>query len=131
MTDYYVYSTLSSSVVYTKWIKGHADLPILQQKVLINGGAGVVDKKHLMTPRGIVTKITEEQMAILEQDEVFKAHVKNGFIKVEAKEYEPEVVVADMIGRDLSAPIVPEDYNEEDAAQPVETEKKGRGRPKK
>jgi len=108
MTKLYVYSTLASDVNYTNHVPGGGDLPIELPPVHIKGGAGVANDRFV-TPRGVATEIDEEQLAYLRANEVFKMHEKNGFIEVSESKVDPDIVAADMTGRDNSAPIVPQD----------------------
>ena len=104
----YVFSTLSSDMDYTNHVDGGADLPIELPPVRIKGGAGVADSR-IVTPRGVVTEVTDEQLEYLKANAVFRVHMANGFITVETKKADPEKVAANMTGRDASAPMVPED----------------------
>lgn len=115
----YVYSTLAADVLYQNHAPGGADLPIVVSEVLVRGGAGIADNR-LMTPRGIVTEITEAQAEALRQNPVFQMHEKNGFVQIESAKVDPEIKAADMTGRDQSAPLVPEDMRPED--RPLGTE---------
>lgn len=108
--DHYVYSTLSAPQEYTTYHSGAADLPQAVQSVFIAGGANVADKR-LVTPRGVVTKVTDEELKALETNEVFKLHKANGFISVGAAKKDPEVVAADMTSRDDAAPLVDGDFD--------------------
>lgn len=94
MTDVYIYSTLSSSVNYE--VEGG-------RSILVAGGAGIPDK-HFLTPQGVVTAVTEEDLAQLKKNRVFDLHSKNGYLKWHAKKVEVEAVIADMQGYDASAP---------------------------
>ena len=94
MADIYVYSTLSASVAYE--VDGG-------RNILIAGGANIPDK-HFLTPQGVVTSVTEEDLALLKKNRVFELHAKNGFLKWHGKKVEVEAVVADMQGADNSAP---------------------------
>jgi hypothetical protein len=94
---------------------------VAAHSVFIKGGANVADKR-LLTPRGVVTKITEEDLAALEQSSgeegVWATHKRNGFITTSTSKGDPEVVAADMTTRDQAAPLVDEDFapvNEGDA----------------
>lgn len=89
----YIYSTLSADVVYTT----------LAGDILIHGGANIPDK-HLLTPYGKMTKISDDQYAALKDHEVFKTHVANGFIRADKHKEDAEKVASDMTGRDESAP---------------------------
>lgn len=123
--DYFVYSTLATDVIYQAYETGGADIPVATHSVLIKGGAGVANQ-NIITPLGVMTKITEEQMAICESNNIFQLHRKNKFIVVRESQSEIETVVADMEGRDNSAPLVPEDFTDTDGAKPqaVATKKK-------
>jgi len=127
----FVFSTLSADQEYTNWAKGGEDLPIPVGRVLIKGGANIA-RKDLVTPYGVVTEVSDEQMKILQTNDVFKRHEERGFIKVQDVSEDPEKVAADMEGRDKSAPLVPNDFAEDDDAKPIEVvaEKKKAGRPK-
>lgn len=121
----FVYSTLTSSTKYTNWNKGPGDLAKRTGSVLIQGGSNVANK-HLVTPRGVVTEVSEEQLKILESNETFKRHKARGYIKVERIKAETiEKAVSDMVQRDPSAPLVPEDYDAEAAAAPKTNKPKG------
>jgi hypothetical protein len=108
MKKIYVYSTLSSDMRYTNFAAGGADLPVEAGSVLIRGGAGVANDR-LVTPRGVVTEIGEAELEVLRGNKVFELHEKNGFIVVSEASTDPEKVAADMVGRDQSAPLVPQD----------------------
>ena len=113
----WVFSTLTSSMDYTNYEKGGADLPVALPPVHIKGGAGLADK-NFVTPDGVGTRVTEQQLEYLRANPVFNLHEKNGFIKVVASEPVPEKAASDMERRDGSAPIVPQDLPEKD--QPSE-----------
>lgn len=105
----YVYSTLSSPVAYET----------TEGPIEVAGGANVAGK-HLDTPRGVVTKVTAEQLALLEDNHVFKLHKENGFVTVDSNKEDPDKVASDMTGRDLSAPDTAESLEAEGAAVPVD-----------
>lgn len=108
MNKIYIYSTLSSDVKYTNYRQGGADLPIEDESILIRGGTGVINDR-LVTPRGVVTEVTEVQLEALRSNPVFRTHEENGFIVISDINTDPEKIAADMQGRDQSAPLVPQD----------------------
>lgn len=125
----FIYSTLTSSTKYTNWSKGPGDLAKRTGSVLIQGGTNVANK-HLVTPRGVVTEVSEDQLKILQGDKSFQRHVARGFIKVERIKAETiEKGVSDMVQRDPSAPLVPDDFDEEAAAAPKSGRSRGRTAP--
>lgn len=105
----YIYSTLSADMAYTNHQAGGADMPVALPPVFIKGGAGVANDR-LVTPRGVLTTVTDADLAYLRANQIFALHEANGFVYVsEKKKGDPDKVAADMTGRDKSAPIVPQD----------------------
>jgi len=105
----YVYSTLSCDNEYRSYGKGGGDIQNVVAHVLIRGGAGIANK-NILTPKGVATQVTNEELAILESNDQFKLHVANGFIIVENKKAEADEVAKNMTKKDKSAPATPEDY---------------------
>lgn len=111
MSNNYIYSTLTADNAYAIYENNpNADIPVIERKILIKGGANVADRKTLYTPKGVVTQVSDEDLALLEKDYSFQQHVKNGFIKVERHEAPVEKIVADMTPKDKSAPKTPNDF---------------------
>lgn len=104
----YVYSTLTCDNDYAEWVK-NGDQQSIQRVVRINGGHGLMTK-HMLTPLGIVTEVSDEDLEFLERNDAFKLHVANGFITVDKKKVDPEKAAANMKRRDKSSQIVPSDY---------------------
>lgn len=104
-----VYSTLTADQLYTVWGKaapGGSATPTHQ--ILIKGGSNVADKR-LITRIGVMTQVSDKDLEALEQVELFQIHQKNGFITVQKRKVDPEVVAADQQSRDKSAPLTPQD----------------------
>lgn len=127
--SYYIYSTLANNMKYVDY-----DEPIEGQKirgvrhsVTIEGKVGVANK-NFITPRGAVTKVSDEDFKMLEKNTAFKDHVKNGFIKYEKKEASIDKVVKDMKARDVSAPITPDFYKNASPTLELAQPMKGRKR---
>lgn len=116
----YIVSTMTAAVAYPRHINGGGDMPLAVDHVVIQGGANVPDK-YMRTPEGgVVTPVTEEEMAVLQESPVFQLHQKNGFIKILDKEpRSAEVAASDMEGRDKSAPMVDQDFEAEGVQPPV------------
>jgi hypothetical protein len=90
----YVISTMTNSVSYCRYRKV-GDLPILQDKVTIRGGAGLPSLKSgfgdqndtpdgipMWTAEGMVTPVSDENFDILKEHWLFVKHQEQGFIKV-------------------------------------------------
>lgn len=127
MAKHYVYSTLTSGMDYTLYDTNQNGVNIKRAVVSIKGGANLPDK-FLITPQGVVTEVDDEQVAILKQIPLFNQHVEAGFIKLTEARAEVEAVVPDMVSRDESAPLTPNDYVDGDnqAAPVLSTEGKKR-----
>lgn len=113
---HYVFSTLAADVSYTGYAKQENDnVPQVQMAVVVKGGAGVANKRTLITPRGVVTEVTEEEAIFLAGHPVFQIHLKNGFVQISDAKADGDDAAADMTGRDESAPLVDEDFSDNDA----------------
>ncbi len=110
----FIYSTLTGShkyPIYRKQREGGDTLPTMESYVLIHGGANLATK-HLVTPKGVVTKITDEEYERLKSNLAFGRHLKRGYLTVEDYDYTVDEVVADMTPKDGSAPLTPDDYGD-------------------
>lgn len=114
----YIYCTLSNDQNYAT-----PDGP-----VFIAGQANLMTK-HMYTPRGRVTEISDEQYAQLKNNHVFKLHKENGFIAVENRKEDPDKVATDMEASDKSAPLTEEQLVAEGNEPPVSN--KGKNNSKK
>lgn len=110
--SYYVFSTLTNDQTYHDYeISESKDiLPTVKSKIFIKGGHGVAGK-HLITPRGVMTEISDEEFEILKNNTDFQLHVKNGFIQAEQRKRELKEVIGDMEQKDKSAPLTPNDFS--------------------
>lgn len=109
-----VFSTLAASVQYTDWKTADNGVPVAGESVTVKGGAGVADS-HFQTPRGVPTMVTEAQAELLKRNTLFRLHEKNGFVAVDSVDRPPSAQDADnaaaaLEGRDVSAPLVPQDF---------------------
>lgn len=120
----HVFSTITNDTYYCEYGKAPSgNIPPLKHKVLVKGGTGIANK-HLVTPYGVATQVSREDLAFLEDNESFQRHKKRGFIVVREDYVDPEVVAANMNTRDGSSPIVPGDFKETDPAKPVDEKPK-------
>ncbi|WMD23307.1 hypothetical protein RAS12_13330 [Achromobacter seleniivolatilans] len=94
----YIYSTLSNDQRYQ--LKNG-------QSVLIAGKANVANKQ-LVTPKGMATAISEDEFNLLQENIVFKAHFKNGFVAASHDKSDAEAFAArNLEGADKSAQDTP------------------------
>lgn len=119
MDPIYVYSTLTNDQMYGPWVEGGGDMPSKPKRVLIYGGANRADRDNrVVTPLGVATRISEEDLRACEADPVFLKHQKRGYIYVDSKEVDPDHVAADMEGRSKDAPITRADIDAENETKP-------------
>ena len=106
----FIVSKLSSGVDYAFYAKGPNGKPVPQGVISINGGAGVANKKTLVTPLGVVTPVTADELKKLRTNPAFKEHEAGGHLKVLEKDpRDADKAAADM-ARDQSGQMTPEDY---------------------
>lgn len=116
---YYVYSTATCSGCYPIYEEtGNKDLSVIKKRpdgtpisILIHGGHGVADK-FMYTPRGVATKVSDEDMEILLAHPMFLKHMKAGYMSYEKKNVDPEKKAASMKEKDGSYPLTPSDFEE-------------------
>lgn len=110
----YVFSTLATPMDYHVYAKAAENMPPVRERTVhIAGGAGIANK-HLITPNGVMTEISEEELSLLENHGIFQMHKKNGYIKVERRAADVDKVAADMNPSDPSKPLTPSDFKEDD-----------------
>ena len=107
----YVYSTATCGSIYCLYKEGtDKDLGVILHKVEIKGGHGVSTPKTCITPRGVVTMVSDEDLEFLMKNDSFIKHMKAGFLTVDKKEVSPEKKIKDMAQKDGSAPLTPADF---------------------
>lgn len=122
----YVASTLSNSVDYTLYevSKNVGEMPRPRASVLVEGGANVANKK-IVTPQGVITRISDEEAGLLEQNEVFKLHKANGYVQIlDSAPKNADDAAADMTGREPAAPLVDADFEAAGTPAPNHTGKR-------
>lgn len=131
---YYIYSTATCGAFYTLYENNSSkDIAVPKKangrvlQVEIKGGHGVATK-NLITPRGVVTQVSDEEFELLKQNASFQKHVQAGFLSFDKKEVAAEKKVADMADKDGSAPVTPQDFEDgENSSDGAKTYKKKKG----
>lgn len=116
-----IFSTMTGGVTYTDWKLSPGGLSVAGMSVTIKGGANVADRRTIITPRGIGTQVTDEELAFLKNDPTFLMHEKNGFITIDSVSdiRDADLAASDMEGRDDSAPDVEQDFTENGEKPPT------------
>lgn len=125
----YIYSTLACNQEYTSWTihkLGVEVKAIPGDSVVIKGGAGLANN-NLQTQHGVVTHVTDDQLALLKTIDAFNKHVELGYLVIDDKKSDAEVVAADMARTDKSRPLTPQEY---DLGSDRIADNRGRGRGK-
>lgn len=111
-----IYSSLASGVDFQTYDK-HPRVGTVQRTITVEGGAGVQNKRTMITPRGAATVVSAEELKILLADPHFKKFVENGFMHVDEKatrkpgeEEIEEVVDEELDENDMSAQHTAKDY---------------------
>lgn len=126
----YVYSTATQDTCYAVYAKNDSkDLPVIERQILIRGGANLANK-YIETPKGVMTEVTEEELALLENDYHFNKARENGFITVENEKIDIEKAISDLEEKDASAPLTPADeiFNREEGTKVAEDSKGKEGK---
>lgn len=108
--SHYVFSTIANDQKYQNYSLGaEGQMPIPTSFVYIKGGAGVANDR-LVTPLGVVTEISDDDLVELEKNGIFRLHRDAGFLIVRPRSADPEKVAGDMADNDKSAPLTPADF---------------------
>jgi hypothetical protein len=105
----HITSTATGGIDFTEYVNVTKDRNAPKRKVSIAGGSNV-SNKHFITPRGVVTHVTDEELEFLKSNFLFNRMVKGGFLTITESKVDPEVVLPDMEIQDKSAPKTPNDY---------------------
>lgn len=127
----YIYSTMTCGTTFAVYAP-KTDLNALSRvvkRIDIKGGHGLKNPQAIDTPIGVVTKVTDEELELLEQMVAFRQQVESGFLVVDKKQGDPEKKAASMNPKDNSAPLTPKDFEKsEDLGEDVPTYKSKRAR---
>ena|SRR5690606_21270258 len=96
MSNIHVYSSLASDQSYQTEAGD----------VFIAGKANV-SNRHFLTPKGVVTTITEDQFEALKKNPIFQAHSRNEFIMASMRKQDADQVGEDLNDEDKSAQDTP------------------------
>lgn len=84
-------------------------LPQVRRSVRIEGGANCPNK-FMVTPNGVLTRVSDDDLAFLMSNAKFQEVMKAGFMSVIADDRDMEKAVRDMAKKDGCAPKVESDF---------------------
>lgn len=113
----YIVSHESASIEFPKWVRTKTGVDA-QGSVLINGGAGVINKKTMETPKGIITEVSEEDLKFLKTQSLFNEKVANGSLEI--VESEKKAKESSKKGKkDKGAQLTAKDFEEAGQTPPM------------
>lgn len=113
----YIISHESASVEFPKWERTRTGVDA-KSSVIINGGAGVIDKKTMETPKGVITEISKEDLEFLKTQPLFNEKVEHG--SYEIVENEKKAKEASKKGKkDKGAQLTAKDFEESGQTPPM------------
>lgn len=113
----YIVSHESASVEFPKWVRTKTGVDA-QGVVVIKGGAGVINKKTMETPKGVITEINKEDLEFLKTQTLFNEKVKSG--SYEIVETEEKAKKASKKGKkDKGAQLTAKDFEEAGQTPPM------------
>lgn len=113
----YIVSHESASVEFPRWVRTKTGVDA-QGSVLINGGAFVINKKTMETPKGVVNEISEEDLKFLKTQSLFNEKVKNGSFEI--VESEKKAKESSKKGKkDKGAQLTAKDFEEAGQTPPM------------
>lgn len=115
----YIVSHESASVEFPRWVRTSSGVTA-QSAVLINGGADVINKTTLETPKGVITEVTDEELEFLQTQWLFKEKVKQGSYEIVKNQKEAEKASKKRGNtKDKGAQLTSDDFKEAGLTPPV------------
>ena len=116
----YVISSLSRDNTFAVYEKKSGNVLVIKKSILIKGGAHVADKKTLLTPNGVPTEVSKEDLEILKENYAFKKFLERGFMKImeSGSKFKAQDESEKMTEKDASAQITKEDYEKKGKKAP-------------
>lgn len=113
----YIVSHESASVEFPKWVRTKTGVDA-QGVVVIKGGAGVINKKTMETPKGVITEVSEEDLKFLKTQTLFNEKVANGSLEI--VESEKKAKESSKKGKkDKGAQLTAKDFEEAGQTPPM------------
>lgn len=113
----YIVSHESAGVEFPKWVRTKTGVDA-QGSVFINGGAGVINKKTMETPKGVITEVSEEDLKFLKTQTLFNEKVANGSLEI--VESEKKAKESSKKGKkDKGAQLTAKDFEEAGQTPPM------------
>ena len=119
----FITSKMAAGVTYAFYTLGANKINSITDEITVNGGADVINKRSLMTPSGVVTELTDEQIDKLKTHPLFQEHLKNGAVAIVNTEKDAKKAEKDL-EEDKSSQIKPEDYEKGNTKKEIRANKR-------
>ena len=115
----YIVSYESQSVEFPKYIKTKTGVDA-NGSVIIKGGANVIDKKTMQTPKGVVTEVSKEDLEFLKTQYLFNYKVEKGSYEiVESEKKAEEKIKKSKRKKEGGAQLTAQDFIDADQQPPL------------
>ncbi len=108
----YIISHEAQSVEFPRWVKTQNGVTA-NSSVIIKGGADVINKTTMETPKGIITEVKKEELDFLKTQWLFNEKVKNGSYEIAESETKAKNLSKQRKGeKDKGAQLTAKDFEE-------------------
>lgn len=115
----YIVSYESQSVEFPKYIRTKTGVDV-EGSITIKGGANVIDKKTLETPKGIITEVSDKDLEFLKTQYLFNFKVEHGSYEiVESEKKAKEKIKKSTRAKDGGAQLVAQDFIDSEQQPPL------------
>lgn len=108
----YIVSRAAQDIEYAEWAFNKAGSHEKKKSVIIKGGAHVINRKTLTTPKGVITPVTAEELAFLESNNAFQRHKQNGFVEIVKSKDDAEDIAESEGTRDNGSQLTKKDFTD-------------------
>lgn len=108
----YVISRASQDIEYCGWKTTKTGINEKSFSVVIKGGANIMNRDTMKTPKGVITEISQEELDFLNQNGAFLRHKKAGFMIVTKDRDEADDIKSKAGKKDNSAQLTPQDFKD-------------------
>lgn len=82
------------------------------KRIMLNGGANVIDRRTLLTPQGIITEVSDKDFDLLKETDFWKRQEKAGYLRVvETKDAAEDTKKAGLKTKDRSSQKTEKDFS--------------------
>lgn len=107
----YIVSYESASVEFPKWVKTASGVDA-NASIVIKGGAGVINKKTMHTPSGIITEVSDDDLKFLKTQSLFNAKIEAGSYEIVEGEKKAKEKAKKEKAKDKGAQLTAQDFTD-------------------